>query len=179
MVTGASMGDVDISPIGFADRCSKERRAMHVFKDFEEIKASVGTEVGVSDWVEVTQERIQRFADATGDDQWIHVDVERARRELPGGTTIAHGLFTLALVPEFVRSVMGLEGIKNTLNYGANRVRYLTAVPAGARLRGRIRIVAAEDAARSGLRVTYGITIEIEGGERPACIAEVIGVHYR
>src|SRR5215208_6743657 len=104
---------------------------MRTFKDFEEIKGAVGTEVGVSDWVEVTQERIDRFAAATGDEQWIHVDVERAERELPGRTTIAHGLLTLGLAPSFVRSVMGLKGLKNTLNYGANRIRYLSAVPAG------------------------------------------------
>ena len=158
---------------------SRKSSEMRVFKDFDEIKAAIGSEVGVSDWVQVTQERIQQFADATGDDQWIHVDVERARRELPGRTTIAHGLFTLALVPEFIRSVMGLEGIKNTLNYGANRVRYLSPVPAGSRLRARVAIAEAEDAPRNGLRVTYGVTIEIEGGERPACVAELIGVHYR
>jgi acyl dehydratase len=152
---------------------------MRLFKDFSEIKSAVGTEVGVSDWVTVTQDRINRFAEATGDEQWIHVDVKRARQELPAQTTIAHGLLTVSLVPEFVRSVMGLQGIKNTLNYGANRIRYLAPVPAGSRLRGRISINAAGDAPPNGLRVTYGITIEIEGGERPACVAEMIAVHYR
>ncbi|HSV22204.1 MAG TPA: MaoC family dehydratase [Xanthobacteraceae bacterium] len=152
---------------------------MRVFKDFSEIKAAVGAEVGVSDWEQVTQERIEQFAQATGDDQWIHVDVERAKRELPGRTTIAHGLFTLALVPEFVRSVMHLEGVKNTLNYGANRVRYLAPVPAGSLLRARVTIVAADDAPSNGLRVTYGVTIEIQDADRPACVAEVIAVHYR
>ena len=152
---------------------------MRVFKDFSEIKSAVGTEVGVSDWVTMTQDRINRFAEATGDEQWIHVDVKRARQELPAQTTIAHGLLTVSLVPEFVRSVMGLQGVKNTLNYGANRIRYLAPVPAGSRLRGRISINAADDAPANGLRVTYGITIEIEGGERPACVAEMIAVHYR
>jgi acyl dehydratase len=152
---------------------------MRLFKDFSKIKSAVGTEVGVSDWVTVTQDRINRFAEATGDEQWIHVDVKRARQELPARTTIAHGLLTVSLVPEFVRSVMGLQGIKNTLNYGANRIRYLAPVPAGSRLRGRISINAADDAPADGLRVTYGITIEIEGGERPACVAEMIAVHYR
>jgi acyl dehydratase len=150
-----------------------------MFKDFGEIKSAVNTEVGVSNWVTVTQERINRFAEATGDEQWIHVNVERAKKELPVRTTIAHGLLTVSLVPEFVRSVMGLQGIKNTLNYGANRIRYLAPVPAGSRLRGRISINAADDAPANGLRVTYGITIEIEGGERPACVAEMIAVHYR
>jgi acyl dehydratase len=152
---------------------------MRVFKDFSEIKSAVGAEVGVSDWVTVTQDRINRFAEATGDEQWIHVDVKRARQELPAQTTIAHGLLTVSLVPEFVRSVMGLQGIKNTLNYGANRIRYLAPVPAGSRLRGRISINAADDAPANGLRITYGITIEIEGGERPACVAEMIAVHYQ
>ena len=90
---------------------------MRTFKDFNEIKAAVGAEIGVSEWMEVTQERINRFAEATGDEQWIHVDVKRAKQELPIQTTIAHGLLTVSLVPEFVRSVMGLQGIKNTLNY--------------------------------------------------------------
>ncbi|HEX2460719.1 MAG TPA: MaoC family dehydratase, partial [Vicinamibacterales bacterium] len=122
---------------------------------------------------------IDRFAEATGDEQWIHVDVARAKRELPGRSTIAHGLLTLSLVPQFVRSTIGLEGIKNTLNYGANRIRYLTPVPAGSRLRARTSIVAAEDAPPDGLRVTYGITIEIEDGQRPACVAEMLAIHYR
>lgn len=152
---------------------------MRVFKDFDEMKKAVGTEVGVSDWVQVTQERIDRFAEATGDEQWIHVDVARAKRELPGRSTIAHGLLTLSLVPQFVRSTIGLEGIKNTINYGANRIRYLSPVPAGSRLRARTSIVAAEDAPPDGLRVTYGIAIEIEGGPRPACVAEMIAIHYR
>jgi acyl dehydratase len=152
---------------------------MRVFNDFNDIKAAIGSEIGVSDWVEVTQERIELFAQATGDNQWIHVDVERAERESPVGTTIAHGLLTLSFAPLFIRSVMRLEGLKNTLNYGANRVRYVTPVPAGSRLRGRVSIVAADDAVSGGLRVTYGLTIEIEGRERPACVAEVIGVHYR
>ncbi len=108
----------------------------------------------------------------------IHVDVERATRELPGHTTIAHGLLTLVLAPGFVRSVIGVKGIKNTLNYGANRIRYLTPVPAGSKLRARVSVLAADDIVPNGLRVTYGITIEIEGGHRPACIAEVIAVHY-
>src|SRR5829696_8407259 len=106
---------------------------MRIFKDFDEIKATVGTEVGLSDWIDVTQERINQFARATGDDQWIHVDLARAERESPTGTTIAHGLLTLSLAPMFVRSVIDLEGVKNTLNYGANRIRYLAPVPAGSR----------------------------------------------
>ncbi len=128
---------------------------MRVFADFDAVKAAVGEDIGVSDWVLVSQERIDRFAEATGDDQWIHVDVERARRELPYGTTIAHGLLTLALVPSFFRTVLRVEGVKNSLNYGSNRVRYLSPVPAGSRLRGRIGIAQAVDVPPNGLRVTY------------------------
>jgi acyl dehydratase len=149
-----------------------------MFEDFDDLKSAVGTELGASDWVEVTQSRIDKFAAATGDDQWIHVDVDRATRELPSQSTIAHGLLTLSFAPLFVRSVIGLRGIKNTLNYGANRIRYLSPVPAGSRLRGRIAIANAEDVAPRGLRVTYGITIELEGRDRPACVAELIAIHY-
>jgi acyl dehydratase len=131
---------------------------MRVFADFDAVKAAVGEEVGVSDWVLVSQQRIDRFAEATGDDQWIHVDVERARREMPNGTTIAHGLLTLSLVPSFFRTVLRVEGVKNSLNYGSDRVRYLSPVPAGSRLRGRIGIAQAVDVPPNGLRVTYHIT---------------------
>ena len=151
---------------------------MRAFRDFSEVKAAIGTAIGLSDWVEVTQERIDAVAEATGDDQWIHVDVERVKREMPGRTTIAHGLLTLGLAPTFVRSVMRIDGLKNTLNYGANRIRYLAPVPAGSRLRGRVTIADAEDAPPNGLKVTYGLTIEIEGGQRPACVAELIAIHY-
>jgi len=152
---------------------------MRVFNDFDELKAAVGSEIGVSDWQQVTQEQINRFADATGDEQWIHVDVERARRELPGQSTLAHGILTLALVPEFIRGVARIKGLTRTLNYGANRIRYLAPVPAGSKLRGRVTIADAEDVQPEGLRVTYGVTVEIEGGKRPACVAEVIALHYR
>ena len=97
-------------------------------------------DLGTSDWHEITQERIDRFAEATGDHQWIHVDVERARRELPYRTTIAHGLLTLSLLPAFFPSVLRIEGLKNSLKYGSDRVRYLNPVPAGSRVPGRIRI---------------------------------------
>jgi len=152
---------------------------MRIFDDFDDLKSAVGSEIGVSDWMQVTQEQIERFADATGDDQWIHVDVERAERELPGKTTIAHGLLTLALAPELIRGVARISGLQRTLNYGANRIRYLAPVPSGSRLRGRVAIADAEDVPPEGLRVTYGVTIEIEGGKRPACVAELIALHYR
>ena len=152
---------------------------MRVFNDFTDLKGAVGTEVGVSDWMEITQDRINKFAEATGDEQWIHIDVERAARESPDGKTIAHGLLSLSLIPMFIREIIGLKVVKNTLNYGANKVRYLTPVPAGSWLRGRVDVMAAEDVPPNALRVTYKVTIEIKGGTRPACVAEVIGQHYR
>ena len=152
---------------------------MRVFNGFEEIKSAVGTEVGTSDWIEITQDRIDKFADATCDEQWIHVDQDRAKQLLPGGKTIAHGLLSLSLAPMFIRSVMGLKGLKNTLNYGADRIRYLSPVPAGSRLRGRTTIAEVEDVPPDGLRVHYRLVVEIEGGERPACVAELIALHLR
>jgi acyl dehydratase len=151
---------------------------MRIFNGLEELKAAVGTEVGTSDWIEITQDRITKFADATCDEQWIHVDQERARTQMPGGKTIAHGLLSLSLTPMFIRSVLGLKGLKNTLNYGADRIRYLTPVPAGPKLRGKVSIAEAEDVPPNGLRVHYRVTIELEGAKRPACVAEVIGLHF-
>ena len=97
---------------------------MRVFSDFNDLKSAVGREVGVSNWLEISQERINKFADATGDEQWIHVDPERAAHEMPGGKTIAHGLLSLSLIPMFMRQVIGLKGLRNTLNYGANKIRF-------------------------------------------------------
>jgi acyl dehydratase len=152
---------------------------MRIFDGFEQIRSAVGTEIGVSEWIEITQDRINKFAEATCDEQWIHVDQERAKHELPGGRTIAHGLLSLSLAPLFIRSVMGMKGLRNTLNYGADRIRYLSPVPAGSRLRGRITIAEVEDVPPDGLRVNYHVLIEIEGGQRPACVAELIALHYR
>jgi acyl dehydratase len=152
---------------------------MRIFNGFDEIKAAVGTEVGASDWIEITQDRISKFAEATCDEQWIHLDQDRAKQELPGGRTIAHGLLSLSLAPMFIRSVMGLKGLKNTLNYGADRIRYLAPVPAGSRLRGRTTIAEVEDVPPHGLRVNYRLVVEIEGGKRPACVAELIALHMR
>ena len=147
---------------------------MRIFSDFNEIKSAVGTEIGASDWIEVTQDRINKFAEATCDEQWIHVDQDRARKEAPGGTTIAHGLLSLSLAPLFIRSVMGLKGLRNTLNYGADRIRYLAPVPAGSKLRGRVTVAETEDVPPDGLRVNYHLEIEIEGGTKPACVAETV-----
>jgi acyl dehydratase len=151
---------------------------MRVFASPEEMRAAVGTELGVSGWVEITQERIDAFAEATGDRQWIHIDPERARRESPYKTTVAHGYLTLSMLPVFIYDVIRLEGVRQSVNYGSNRVRFPAPVPAGSRLRGRIRLAAAVPMEGGGLRATLQTTVEIEGSERPACVAETMAIHY-
>jgi acyl dehydratase len=150
---------------------------MRVFKDFAELRAAVGHELGVSDWMEMTQARINVFAEATGDHQWIHVDIERAKREMPDGKTIAHGYLTLSLVSQFVGQVRRIEGVRRGINYGSNRVRFISPVQVGARIRGRVRLKALDDVPPNAVRATYETTVEIEGGAKPACVAETIGVH--
>ena len=152
---------------------------MRIFSDFDQFKAAVGTEIGASEWIDITQERINLFAQATCDEQWIHVDQDRAKEELPGGITVANGLLPLSLAPMFIRSVISVKGLRNTLNYGADRVRYLSPVPAGSRIRGRTSIAEVEDVPPDGLRVSYHVVIEIEGRQRPACVAELIAFHDR
>lgn len=151
---------------------------MRVIASFAEMRSLVGEEIGVGEWVEVSQARIDRFAEATDDHQWIHVDVERARRELPGGRTIAHGYLTLSLVPLLVRDIYTLDGVRHRLNYGANKVRFPAPVPAGARVRGRYRLSAAEPASDGGLRLIGEVTVELEGSAKPACVAEIISIAY-
>jgi acyl dehydratase len=148
-----------------------------VFKDFAEFKGAVGQEIGVSDWMTMTQERINTFAEASGDHQWIHVDVERCKKDMPGGKTIAHGYLTLSLCSQFVGQVRKIEGIRRGLNYGSNRVRFISPVQAGSRIRGRVKLKAVEDVPPNAVRAIYETTVEIEGGSKPACVAETIGVH--
>ncbi len=144
----------------------------------KDLLALVGKTLGPSEWITVDQAMIDKFADATGDHQWIHVDVERAKREMPGGTTIAHGYLTLSLVPRLAQTLMRVEKRSRGLNYGSNKVRFTNAVPAGARVRLRQRIVNAEEVAGNGVRVTSEMTVEVEGQERPALVAEIIGISY-
>jgi acyl dehydratase len=137
----------------------------------------VGRELGPSDWMTVDQPMIDKFAEATGDHQWIHVDVERARRELPGGTTIAHGYLTLSLVPRLAQTLSRVKKRSRGVNYGSNKVRFINPVPAGARIRLRQRIANVEEIA-GGVRVTSEMTVEIEGQSKPALVAETMGVSY-
>jgi acyl dehydratase len=138
----------------------------------------IGKELGPSEWLTVTQEMIDKFAEATGDHQWIHVDVERAKRELPGGKTIAHGYLTLSLLPRMAPTLMSITGRRRGVNYGSNKVRFISPVPAGSRIRLRQRLVNAEETKDGGVRITSEMTIEVEGGERPAMVAETMGVVY-
>jgi acyl dehydratase len=142
-----------------------------------DLLAYVGKEIGVSDWLTVDQGTIDKFAEATGDHQWIHVDVERAKREMPGGRTIAHGYLTLSLVPRMSQTIYRIKHRSHGLNYGSNRVRFTAPVPAGSRIRVRQKIKAV-DPVDGGVRVTSENTVEIEGEARPALIAETISMMF-
>lgn len=145
---------------------------------FEELPSIAGQEIGVSDWVTIDQNRINQFADATGDHQWIHVDVERAKKEMPGGKTIAHGYLTLSLIPMLAAQVMRISGVSRGINYGSNKVRFTNAVQVDSRVRGRQKLVSVEQRGDATQLISQ-FTIEVEGQQRPACIAETIGLVYR
>lgn len=150
---------------------------MKVFETLDELRAGVGAEVAVSDWVVVTQERIDQFAQATGDHQWIHVDAERAARG-PFGTTIAHGYLTLSLLPHFFATAMEMRGVRMAVNYGLNRVRFTAPVPVGSELRAHFTLEKVEDLADGGVQMTWQARIERKGEERPVCVAETISRRY-
>ena len=143
-----------------------------------DMKAYEGKEIGVSEWYTVTQDQIDKFADATGDHQWIHVDVERARKEMPGGKTIAHGWLTLSLVPRLASTLYRVKQRSRGINYGANRVRFTGMVPAGGKIRLHLKIKAVEPVGGGGTRITNESTMELEGSDRPVLVAETIGVTY-
>jgi acyl dehydratase len=145
---------------------------------FEELAGMTGQETGVSDWVPIDQDRINKFADATGDHQWIHVDVERAKKEMPGGKTIAHGYLTLSLIPWLTGDFLQIEGVTRGINYGSNKIRFTNMVPVGSRVRARAKLLSAE-ARSGGLQLIHEVTIEIEGQQRPACIAEAISLVFK
>jgi acyl dehydratase len=144
----------------------------------QDLLQHVGEELGPSEWLTVTQDMIDKFADATGDHQWIHVDVERAKKEMPGGKTIAHGYLTLSLLPRLAPTLMKVEKRRRGLNYGSNRVRFTAPVPAGARVRLRQKLVKVEPVEDNGFRVTSEMTMEVEGNSRPAMVAETLGIIY-
>lgn len=133
----------------------------------------LGLEVALSDWVEITQQRIDQFAEATGDRQWIHVDPIRAAKESPFGTTVAHGFLTLSLVPLFKDDCLEFTGVRMAINYGCNRVRFMAPVKVGTRLRGRFKVLAIEEI-KGGVQLTMECTIEAEGSDKPVCVAELV-----
>lgn len=143
------------------------------------LKEYVGQEIAVTEWLPVTQERIRAFAEATDDQQWIHVDEERARRESPFGTTVAHGFLTLSLLSRFVREAVQIRsGVRLAVNYGLNKVRFPAPVRAGTRVRARITVAAAQEIAEA-LEVTYHIVVEVQKQEKPCCVAEWIVRYYK
>ena len=143
-----------------------------------DLRQYVGKEIGVSDWFTVDQTIIDKFAEATGDHQWIHVDVERAKREMPGGRTIAHGYLTLSLVPRLAQQIYRVKQRSRGLNYGSNRIRFTGQVPAGSRIRLRQMIKAVEPVDGGGVRITSESVVEVEGAARPALVAETIGMLF-
>ena len=150
---------------------------MREISSVEELKNLIGQEVAVTDWVAITQERVNMFADATGDHQWIHIDVERSRKESPYGGTIAHGFLTLSLLPMLMERAVSFPTIKMGVNYGLNKVRYPAPVPVGSRLRARMALQEVEDI-EGGAQITWKVTIEREGGDKPVCVAESIARLY-
>jgi len=137
----------------------------------------LGQEVAVGDWFEITQERINRFAEATEDLQWIHTDPERAARESPFKGTIAHGFLTLSLLSELARCALSVSGVRMGINYGLNRVRFISPVPAGSHIRGRFTLSALEEV-EGGAQAVWKVTVEREGGEKPCCVAEWLVRYY-
>ena len=141
----------------------------------EELQGLIGKTVGPTDWREVTQEDINQFAEVTGDDQWIHVDVELAKTESPFGTTIAHGNLTLSLIDGFRRHVLESTGFKLGVNYGWNKVRFPAPVPTGSRVRASVEVVSVDDVGGGWWQVVQRWTVEAEGNEKPVCVAESVG----
>jgi acyl dehydratase len=141
----------------------------------EDLEALIGQEIGPSEWREVTQELIDTFAEVSGDDQWIHVDVERAKSDSPFGTTVAHGNLTLSMVDGFRRDLIQSEGFVLGVNYGWNKVRFPAPVPSGSRLRARAEVVSVDDVGGGWFQIATKFTLEVEGNEKPACVAESVG----
>ena len=146
--------------------------------DIQELKSLVGQEVAIGDWLKITQERINQFAEATNDHQWIHEDVERCKRESPFGTTIAHGYLTLSLIPHLSKSTFAIkQPLRMAINYGSNKVRFTSPVPAGSQVRNRMKLLEVSEVP-GGWQVRWQVTVEIEGKDKPACVAEVISRLY-
>jgi acyl dehydratase len=165
------------SPSAAAAAAGRRKSMIEVEKPAD-LTQYIGIEIGVSDWFTVDQATIDKFAEATGDHQWIHVDVERAKRELPGGKTIAHGYLTLSLVPRLAQTIYRIRRRSRGLNYGSNRIRFTGQVPAGSRVRLRQKIKSVEPVAGGGVRITSENSVEVEGVARPALVAETISMQF-
>lgn len=150
---------------------------MKTFETLADLAACVGQEIAVSDWLTITQEQVNQFAQATGDHQWIHVDVDKARAG-PFGAPIAHGFLTLSLLPVFLESSFDIRQSGMGVNYGLNRVRFTAPVPVGSRVRGRLTLLAAEPIEHGGLQMTWSVVVEREGAEKPVCVAEALVRRY-
>ena len=149
----------------------------NVISSFEDLKALEGLEVGVSDWFQITQDQINQFADVTLDHQWIHVDVERAQKEMPGGTTIAHGYLTLSMIPAMTAGFLEFTNLKMGINYGLNKVRFMNMVAVDSRIRARSVVQAVRE--RSGAAQLVGLTtVDIEGETKPACVVETVSFFH-
>ena len=149
----------------------------NVISSFEDLKALEGLEVGVSDWFQITQDQIDQFADVTLDHQWIHVDVERAQKEMPGGTTIAHGYLTLSMIPAMTAGFLEFTNLKMGINYGLNKVRFTSMVAVDSRIRARSVVQAVRQ--RSGAAQLVGLTtVDIEGETKPACVVETVSFFH-
>jgi acyl dehydratase len=150
---------------------------MRTLQNLSELPALVGQEVAVSDWITITQQQVNLFAQATGDHQWIHVDVERAKAG-PFGAPIAHGFLTLSLIPKFFESSIEIRNVGMGVNYGLNKVRFTSPVPVGSRLRARLKLLACTPVENHGMQMQWLVTMEREGGDKPVCIAESISRRY-
>ncbi|MCB1999847.1 MAG: MaoC family dehydratase [Rhodoferax sp.] len=148
-----------------------------MFKTLSDLTAHVGQEAGVSDWVTVTQEQVNQFAQATGDHQWIHVDVERAKAG-PFGAPIAHGFLTLSMVPRFFDEALTIEEAGMGINYGLNKVRFMAPVRVGSRLRGRLTLVSCDPIDNNGVQMVWDVVVELEGSAKPACVAQTVSRRY-
>jgi acyl dehydratase len=151
---------------------------MPAIDGIDALRTLVGQELGGGEWLPVTQERIDAFAETTGDRQWIHVDPERAARETPFGSTIAHGFLTLSLVSTLLRDVVFVSGVRMSINYGLNRVRFVSPVPSGSRIRAAVSLGALTDV-EGGVQATWNVTIERDGGEKPCLVAEWLVRYYQ
>jgi acyl dehydratase len=150
---------------------------MRTFETLAELASCVGDEVAHSDWVTITQEQVNQFAEATGDRQWIHIDVDRAAAG-PFGAPVAHGFLTLSLLPVFFASALSVRETRMGVNYGLNRVRFPSPVPVGSRLRARMKLADCEEVDRNGYQFTWDVSIEREGSDKPVCVAQSIVRHY-